>query len=148
MEKKSDMMKKFDFLLGNWKLDYRVPKSAFSEAVTGWGKGTIKRALDDRYVYFDYSASFNNGTEGKAHAVFAWDEKTKVYRYWWFENSGSYLTATCNFLNSQTLFLNWHDTLLIQTFTKDGPKKVILRMQHPTAAGTYEAILEVVLTKK
>jgi len=82
MAKKSDMMKKSDFFLGNWKLDYQVLQSAFSEVVTGRGKGTIKRALDDRYVYFDYSASFSNGKEGKAHAVFAWDEKTKVYRYW------------------------------------------------------------------
>jgi hypothetical protein len=46
-------MEKFDFLLGNWNREYRVPKSAFSEADTGSGTGTFKRALDDRYVYFD-----------------------------------------------------------------------------------------------
>ncbi|MDH4223048.1 MAG: DUF1579 family protein, partial [candidate division Zixibacteria bacterium] len=109
------MMEKFDFLLGDWSLEYRVPKSAFSEAATGTGNGTFKRALDDKYVYFDYTSSVN-GQEAKAHAIFARDEKTKIYRFWWFESSGNFLTATCNFVNEKTLFMNWHDTLLIQTF--------------------------------
>ena len=87
------------------------------------------------------------GQEGEAHAIFAWDEKAKVYRYWWFECSGNFLTATCNFVNNETLFLNWHDTLLIQTFTKDGPNKMVLRMEHPTAQGKYELILEVIFTR-
>jgi len=147
MAKESKMMEKFDFLLGNWNLEYRVPKSAFSEAATGTGTGTFKRALDDKYVYFDYSASIS-GQKGQAHAIFAWDEKAKVYRYWWFESSGNFLTATCNFLNNETLFLNWHDTLLIQTFTKIGPDKVILRMENPTSEGKYELILEVIFTRK
>lgn len=140
-------MEKFDFLLGSWNLEYRVPKSAFSEAVTGTGSGTFKRALDDKYVCFDYSSSIK-GQEGQAHAIFAWDEKVKVYRYWWFESSGSFLTATCNFVNAETLFLNWHDTLLIQTFTREGPNKVVLRMEHPNVRGEYELILEVILTRK
>jgi hypothetical protein len=46
-------MEKFDFLLDSWNLEYRVPKSAFSEADTGSGTVTFKRALDDKYVYFD-----------------------------------------------------------------------------------------------
>jgi len=53
------MMEKFDFLIGDWNLEYRVPKSGFSEAATGSGSGTLKRALDDKYVYFDYSSSVN-----------------------------------------------------------------------------------------
>jgi hypothetical protein len=57
MAGQSNMMAKFDFLLGNWTLDYRVPKSPFSPAATGTGHGTMKRALADQYVYFDYSAS-------------------------------------------------------------------------------------------
>jgi hypothetical protein len=142
-----NMMEKFDFLLGNWNLEYRVPKSAFSEAATGTGTGTFKRALDDTYVYFDYSCSLTTG-EGAAHAIFAWDEKAKVYRYWWFENSGNFLTATCNFVNNETLFLNWHDTLLIQTFTKAAPNKVILRMENPDSEGKYELILEVIFTRR
>lgn len=77
------MMEKFDFLLGDWNLEYRVPKSAFSEAATGSGTGTFKRALDNKYVYFDYSASVG-GQKAQAHAIFAWDEKSKIYRYWWF----------------------------------------------------------------
>jgi beta-mannanase len=109
----------------------------------GWAE-MIKRALNGKYVYFDYSTRKG----GEAHAIFAWDEKAKVYRYWWFENTGNFLTATCNFVNNETLFLNWHDTLLIQTFTKDGPNKVVLRMEHPNSKGKYETILEVIFTKK
>lgn len=141
-------MEKFDFLLGDWNLEYRVPKSAFSEAMTGNGTGTFQRALNDRYVYLDYSASFSTGDKAQAHAIFAWDEKAKIYRYWWFEDSGNFLTATCNFINQETLFLNWHDTLLIQTFSKTGPNEVILKMENPNAAGKYEIVLEVIFTRK
>jgi hypothetical protein len=147
MSKKENMMKKFDFLIGKWNLEYRVPKSAFSEAMTGSATGTFKRALDDKYVCFDYSCSLPSG-EGSAHAIFVWDEKAKIYRYWWFESSGSFMQATCNFINDETLALNWHDSLLIQTFKKDGSDKVILRMEHPISVGEYELILEVTFTRK
>lgn len=144
MEKKSDKMATFEFLLGDWNLEYRIPRSAFSEARSDSGTGTLKRALSEKYVFFDYSTQ----SGGQAHGIFAWDDKAKVYRYWWFENSGSFLTATANFINDKTLFLNWHDTLLIQTFTKEGPDKVVLRMEHPEAQGKYELVLEVIFTKK
>jgi hypothetical protein len=147
MANKSKRMEKFGFLLGNWNLEYRVPKSQLSKAATGSGTGTFKRALNDKYVYFDYSASLTTG-EGAAHGIFAWDEKAKTYRYWWFENSGNFLEATCNFVNDETLFLNWHDTVIIQTFAKIDPNKVILRMEHPFAQGKYELILEVIFTRK
>ena len=147
MSEQMNPMEKFAFLLGDWNLEYKVPNSAFSQAATGTGTGTMKRALDDKYVVFDYSASLTIG-QGAAHAIFAWDEKANVYRYWWFENSGSYLMATCNFVNDETLFLNWHDTLLIQTFRKTGPDKMILRMENPDSEGKYELILEVIFTRK
>jgi hypothetical protein len=146
MKKQLNMMEKFDFLLGSWNLEYRVPKSALSEEDSGTGTGTFKRALNDKYVYFDYSARLTKG-QGAAHAIFAWDSKAGIYRYWWFEDSGNFLTATCNFINDETLFLNWHDTLLIQTFTKDSPDKVIVRMEHPASEGKYELILEVLFTR-
>ncbi len=152
MAKQSNMMEKFDFLLGNWNLEYKVPKSAFSEAATGTGTGTFKRALDDKYVYFDYSASLTPrekaGKEGGAHGIFAWDEKGNVYKYWWFEFSGNFMEATCNFVNNETLFMNWHDTLIIQTFNKVSANKVILRMENPVAQGKFELILEVIFTRK
>lgn len=147
MEERLNVMQKLDFLLGDWNLEYRVPKSAFSEAATGAGTGTFKRALDDRYVCFDYSTSLTTGQTG-AHGIFGWDEKAKIYRYWWFESSGNFSTATCNFVNDETLFLSWHDTLLIQTFTKEGPNKVILRMEHPDSEGKYELVLEVIFTRR
>jgi hypothetical protein len=161
MAKQKNAMDKFDFLLGDWNLEYRVPKSVFSEAATGSGTGTFKRALDDKYVFLDYSCTLSTAPDevGKAHGIFAWDEKTKVYRYWWFESSGSFLNATCNFINDDTLFMNWHDSLFIQTFQKVDEDKVILRMEHPTsdpatpeatpsAGGKYGLVMEVILTRQ
>jgi len=140
-------MEKFNFLLGTWNMEYKIPKSAFSEAASGTGKGTFKRALDDKYVYFDYS-SLIEGKTGQAHAIFVWDEKLKLYRFWWFESSGNFSTATCNFINERILFINWHDSLLIQTFKKITKNKVILRMENPNYEGEYELIMEVIFTRK
>jgi hypothetical protein len=137
-------MNKLDFLLGDWNLEYRIPKNAFSEAKSDSGIGSFTKALNDKYVVFDYSTK--SGSEAKG--IFAWDEKLKMYRYWWFENSGSFLTATCNFLNDKVLAMNWHDTLLVQTFTKDGPDRIILNMQYPSAQDGYEKMLEVIFTRR
>jgi hypothetical protein len=150
MTKSKNVMDKFEFLLGDWNLEYRNPKSVFSEAATGSGTGTFKRALNDKYVFFDCSGTISTTPDevGKAHGVFAWDEKAKIYRYWWFESSGSFLNATCNFINDDTLLLNWHDSLFIQTFRKVDNNKVILRMEHPNSEGKYELVMEVILTRK
>jgi hypothetical protein len=140
-------MEKFKFLLGDWNLEYRVPKSTLSEAATGTGTGTFKKTLKDKYVVLDYYCSLTTG-EGQAHGIFAWDDKAKVYRYWWFEDSGNFLQATCSFVDNDTLFMNWQDTLLTQTFTKAGPDKVILRMNQSLGEDKSELILEVILTRK
>ncbi len=58
------------------------------------------------------------------------------------------MEATCNFVNNETLFMNWHDTLIIQTFNKVSANKVILRMEHPEAQGKFELIMEVIFTRK
>jgi len=139
-------MEKFEFLLGDWDMEYRIPKSSMSEADTGTGSGTFKRFLDDKYVTFDYSCSFT--TEGQAHAIFAWDQKAKLYRFWWFENSGNFDQATCNFLSDKALFLNWHGSLFVQSFRAVDPDKIILRMEHPTTEGEYELAMEVTFTRK
>lgn len=150
MTKKENVMDKFDFLLGHWNLEYRIPESALSEAATGSGTGTFKRALDDKYVFLDYSCTISTTPDktGKAHGIFAWDEKAGFYRYWWFENSGSFQNATCNFISDDTLFMNWNNTLLIQTFRKAGKDKVILRMEHPTSEGKYGLVMEVIFTRQ
>jgi hypothetical protein len=141
------MMKKFEFLLGTWDLDYHIPKSQLSEAGTGAGKGTVKRALKDRYVFFDYEASSPTGARTEAHGIFTWDEKSKLYRYWWFEDSGSFMTATCHFSDDQTLLLSWQDTPFVQTFKKTGPDRVTLWMGQPGAGGKHETVLEVFMTR-
>ena len=142
-----DPMKKFEFLLGDWNLEYRVPKSSFSEAMTGTGTGTFKRALKDKYVFFNYCGS-NAKDEGGAHGIFVWDGKAKFYRYWWFEDSGSFEEAVCSFVDENTLFMDWQNTLLTQTFTKAGPDKVILRMKQALGEDKSELLLEVILTRQ
>lgn len=139
-----DAMNRFEFLLGDWDLEYRIPKSSRAEAGSDSGSGSFRRALNDHYVIFDYSTKAGSG----AHGVFAWDDRVKVYRYWWFENSGSFSTATCDFVDDGTLAMNWHDSLLVQTFAKHGPDKVVLRMQTRTAQGEFELLLEVILTRE
>ena len=141
------MMEKFNFLLGNWDMESNIPKSVFSEAATGTGNGTFKRALDDKYVYFDYS-SLNINQKVQAHAIFALDEKAEIIRFWWIESSGNFQTATCKFISKDILYLNWHDTLLRQTFKKIDSDKVVLRMENPDSNGDYELILEVIFTRK
>ena len=149
MTEKADMMDKFEFLIGKWNLEYMVPKSVYSEAAAGSGTGTFKRALEGRFVFFDYSASLNTGQgKGQAHGVFGWDEKNNGYRYWWFESSGTFMTATCNFIDDDTLFISWHEMLMLQTFTRIDPDKVILSMGHPIAGAKFEPILEVIFTKR
>ena len=140
-------MNKFNFLIGSWKLEYKIPKSSFSEEAAGKGSGTFKRTLNNKYVVFDYEATFSTGDRAAAHGIFAWDEKLKMYRYWWFEDSGSFMAATCNFINEETLFLNWHDSLLIQTFKKIDETTVELRMENPDKDGNFELVLEVILKK-
>jgi len=71
-----------------------------------------------------------------------------VYRYWWFENSGNYSTATCNFINDEVIAMNWHDSILVQTFVKDGPDIVILKMEYPSVKGGHELVLEVLFTRR
>jgi hypothetical protein len=143
------MMEKFRFLLGNWKLDYRIPKSRLSEAGTGRGTGTIRKVLGDRYVQFDYEASNPDGDTTRAHAIFAWDEKSQIYRYWWFEDSGSFMTASAHFLDDGALYLAWHELPCVQTFRKTGDGEVILWMGQPAAGdGTFETILEVLMTRE
>ena len=73
-------MEKFSFLIGNWTLRYTVPESALSVAATGTGEGTFRRALNDKYVFFDYKAELTTGS-AQAHGIFARDESQGIYRY-------------------------------------------------------------------
>ena len=140
MKKQSNPMDKFDFLIGTWHMEYTLPK--------GSGTGTFKRALDDTYVLFDYSASSPAGEKGAAHGIFAWDQKAQSYRYWWFECSGNYSEATCIFVSDDLLLMSWHDSLFLQTFQKVDSNTVELVMKQPNATAGYDPVLEVIFTKK
>lgn len=80
MTKETYPMDKFNFLLGKWNLEYRAPKRQFSEVDSRDGEGEFKLVLNDRFVTFDYHAKLSGG-EGRAHAIFTWDDKSKIYRY-------------------------------------------------------------------
>jgi hypothetical protein len=140
-------MDKFDFLIGDWALEYRIPKSSLHDEAAGTGAGTFRRALGGKFVIFDY-VSLVDGEQSRAHAVFGRDAKSGLYRYWWFEDSGAFLTATCDFVDADTLAMSWHDTLLRQTFRKTGPGEVVLRMEQPARGGGDELVLEVVLRRQ
>jgi hypothetical protein len=147
MGEQKNEMEKFDFLLGDWNLDYQIPESSFSKAITASGTGTFKRMLDDKYIFLDYEGEFE-GQKGGAHGVFRWDDKAKIIKYWWFESSGAFMQASCSFTDENTLFMAWHDTLLRQTFKKEGADRVILRMENPISEDEYELVLKVVFTRR
>lgn len=138
-------MQKFEFLLGNWNLDYFFPKSILSEAATGSGKGTIKRMFD-KYVCFEYEASFSDGN-ARAHGIFAWDKRYNAYHYWWFEDSGNFNEASCQFIDDSALNMNWYDGVLVQSFIKKEKNTIELNMEHPKSGGGYESVLRVVMTR-
>ncbi len=148
MSKKINPMDKFDFLLGNWKLKYKVPKSQFSTGDSGEGEGSFKKILNKKYIVFDYHAKLSAG-EGGAHGIFAWDKRRKIYRYWWFEDTGEYSEASCEFLDENMLCLNWHDSILVQTFQKlEKGNKILLQMRYPLNKDDYKTALEVLFKKK
>lgn len=148
MEQANTLMKRFEFLIGDWTLEYKIPASKYSEAMTGTGSGTISRQMDNKYVVFDYRAQVGDSPEVQAHAIFVWDSKLGMYRFWWFESSGNFNSAVCRFINDETLIINWQDSLLIQTFQKTGPNTVLLKMKDPDADGNYVPVMEVLLTRK
>ncbi len=138
-----DHLDKFEFLLGDWDLEYQIPKSFMSEAGRDTGIGSFTKILQEKYIQFEYST--NSGSEAKG--IFAWDAKINMYRYWWFESSGNFLSATCNFINDSILAMNWHNSLLVQTFAKESSESVLLKMQHPSEDG-YDLLMEVIFTRR
>ncbi len=146
MPEEKNPMEKFSFLLGKWRLIYDIPESSFSPAIKGEGEGDIKRFLDDKYVTFDYRASLGSMNAG-AHGIFARDAKADIYRYWWFENSGSFMEATCEFKDDNTLFMNWHNSVLVQSFSKKENGNIELLMRYPKNETEHETILKVTLVK-
>ena len=58
------------------------------------------------------------------------------------------MEATCNFIDENTLCLNWHDSILVQTFGRRENGSVVLEMRYPQNKTDYEVVLEVIFTKK
>lgn len=143
---KLNQMYKFNFLIGTWKLKYKVPKSQFCDIDSGEGEGKFKRILKNNYVVFDYQAKLSKNKTA-AHGIFAWDKISQNYKYWWFEDSGAFMEATCNFKNKNTIFMNWHNGQLTQSFQLIESGEVILQMKKQTANKVGELLLEVIFTK-
>ena len=123
-----------------------MPKSQFSEYDTGDGRGQFKSILNKRYVTFDYKARLSHENFA-AHGIFTWDDKSKIYRYWWFEDSGHFMQATCHFINKNTLCFNWHNSLLVQTYQLLDDGNIKLEMRYPDNEAEYKTILKVLFTK-
>ena len=132
-----------EFLLGEWKLNYRFPASDLSPAEgTGTGQGTFKKMLDDRFLRFEYTCSTTLGA-GAAVGIFAWDAQASYFRYFWFENSGAFATARCRMEDRDTLFMEWEHERLVQTFHRDDTDRITLLMDQVKADGSRHNVLEV-----
>jgi hypothetical protein len=140
-------MKKFDFLIGNWRLEYTIPETSFSAAGSGEGEGIFSRVLKDNYVVFDYQAVLTTGT-AQAHVIYAKDKGNDCYRCWWFEDTGNFETASCNFVDESTLLLKWVNSPLIQTFKQVEDNHVGLTMATQIDDQTAEAVLLVDMFKR
>ena len=140
---KSVDMSPFDFLLGDWHLNYEVPKSDYSpEAMRGDGKGCFEPILDGHFIRFEYVCSLLSG-DGSAVGIFGWDAGAGCYRYWWFESSGAHETALCHFPDPDTLFMDWEGTDLIQTFYRDDADHVTLKMEQRGHENASSPVLRV-----
>jgi len=146
MDEIKQRIEKLEFLIGSWGMRYNIPESSLSKSDIGNGIGVFKRILDDQYITFDYSAELTQG-KAQAHGIFAWDDKIKLYRFSWFENSGNFNTAVCNFINDNTLFMKWQNSALTQTFTKIDVSKVILQMKNSVNKEDHELVMEVTFTR-
>ena len=140
-------MEKFDFLIGNWRLEYTIPESSFGAAGSGEGEGIFSRVLKDNYVIFDYKAVLTTGS-AQAHVIYTKDKGGDGYRCWWFEDTGNYETASCNFPDENTLFLKWLNTPLIQSFKRVEENHVVLTMANQINEQKAEAILLVDMFKR
>ena len=58
------------------------------------------------------------------------------------------MTATCDFIGKDTLFMHWNDVPLAQTFEKLDPNEVRLRMGRPDSAGEIEPVMDVILSER
>lgn len=120
------------FMVGEWELDYTVTQHG-GTASTICGTGSIRRLFDGTYITFDYQVRQKETREkiGEAHAIIAWDKKTGQYRYFWFENSGTFLQATGFLRDDQTLALEWQDVNCRQIFRRVDADAIYLEMQCP-----------------
>ncbi len=120
------------FLIGEWELDYTVTRQGNTTRELR-GTGSIRYALDDKYVLFDYEVRRKADHErmGQAHGVFAWDEKAGQYRYFWFESSGAFLQATASMNHDDTLVMQWQGANCTQIFHRVDADAMYLEMRCP-----------------
>jgi hypothetical protein len=124
-------MRALSFLLGDWELDYTVTRQGRTTK-TIRGTGSMRYLFDETYLTFDYRTQHvDTGEIGQAHGIFAWDAKSRQYRYYWFESSGSFLQATCVLRDEDTLAMEWLDIDCTQIFQRQSPDTMFLEMRCP-----------------
>jgi hypothetical protein len=125
-------MRALSFMIGEWALDYTVTQRG-QTTKTIRGIGSLRYLFNATYLTFDYQMLEKATGEiiGKAHAIFAWDKKSRQYRYYWFESSGNFLQATGILREADTLALEWQDIKCTQIFRRVSADAMYLEMQCP-----------------
>ena len=88
-----------------------------------------------------------NNTEGKIIVALPKINKNKNYKYLWYEDSGEFSEATCNFIEEKALCLNWHNSLFVQTFQGKENGSIELEMRYPKNKDEYDVVLKVLFKK-
>jgi hypothetical protein len=132
MTEAESAMRALHFLIGEWKLDYTATQHGVTSKTVS-GVGSMRYLFEETYLTFDYRGlDRDTGTEFRAHGIFAWDAKTRRYRYFWFEDSGTFLEAVCALRDERSLEMEWQGVDCTQIFERTGDDMMYLEMRCPS----------------
>jgi len=132
MTSETSPMRALSFMIGEWGLDYTVTQHGHTTK-TIRGTGSLRYLFNATYLTFDYQMieKATGKMIAEAHAIFAWDKKPRQYRYYWFEDSGTFHRATGVLRDAHTLALEWQDINCTQIFRRVSADAMYLEMQCP-----------------
>jgi hypothetical protein len=125
-------MRALAFMAGDWDLDYTVTQKG-ETTKTLCGTGSLRYLFGSTYLAFDYQVKQRDSgaVMGAAHGIFAWDQKAERYRYFWFEDSGTFLQATAVLRDGHDLLMQWQDINCSQIFRRVHADAMYLEMRCP-----------------
>lgn len=125
-------MQALSFMIGEWVLDYTVTQYGHTTQ-TIRGTGSLRFLFNATYLTFDYQMieKASAAMIAEAHAIFAWDMKAGLYRYYWFESSGSFHQATGALQDAHTLAFEWQGIKCTQIFRSVRADAMYLEMRCP-----------------